>query len=232
MTYKNFAIRNLFSVKSSNTIGGNINDDLILSDEGKIPYITNTISNNGLGGYSLYPANNKGNAITLSDTVTSVHETIYYQKKDFIGKSHLQVLRPLKIENANGEKEDLFKLNERIALYIITSMKKSVKTGEYDYGTKFNSDAIKNTIISLPVTNEDSEMPDWNYMDNYIKDLIPKYSEVLDAQIEELKKKNEQYKNELSPIINSLTQNVEEDEVKVTEEVKEAEIAIEIESVK
>ncbi|MGE7625430.1 restriction endonuclease subunit S [Viridibacillus sp. NPDC096237] len=204
MIFKRFKIKELFSITPSNTIGGNVNDDMIISDVGKVPFITNTINNNGLGGYSLYPANNKGNVITLSDTVTSVYETIYYQKNDFIGKSHLQVLKPLLIEDENGIEKELFQLTERIALYIITSMKKSVKTGEFDYGTKFNRDAIADTIIELPVENEKSELPDWGYMDSYIKDLIPKYFEVLDAQVEELKRKNESYKSELTPIINSL----------------------------
>lgn len=207
MIYKNFKVKQLFSVIPSNTIGGNINDDMIISDEGKIPYITNTITNNGLGGYSLYPANNKGNCITLSDTVTSVYETIYYQKNDFIGKSHLQVLRPLKVEDSNGEFKGLFTLTERIALYIITSMKKSVKTGEFDYGTKFNRDAIENTIISLPVEDKKNKLPDWVYMENYIKQLFPKYFNVLDAQVEELRKKNEKYKKELTPIIDNLIQD-------------------------
>lgn len=204
MIFNKFKIEELFSVNPSNTYGSNIKDDMIINEEGTTPYITNTISNNGLAGYSVFQPNNKGNAITLSDTVTSVYETIYYQKKDFIGKSHLQVLRPLIIYDEEGNEKELFSLTERIALYIITSMKKSVKTGEFDYGTKFNRDAIKNTIISLPVKDKNSKEPYWEYMDNYIKNLIPKYFKVLDKEIENLKKKNERYKIELKPIMDNL----------------------------
>lgn len=203
MIFKKFKIGELFSINPSNTYGSNIKDDMIISEEGTTPYITNTINNNGLGGYSVFQPNNKGNAITLSDTVTSVHETIYYQKKDFIGKSHLQVLRPLLINDGEEEKE-LFSLTERTAIYIITSMKKSVKTGEFDYGTKFNRDAIRDTFISLPVKEKKDKVPDLEYMDNYIKNLIPRYFKVLDMEVEKLKERNEKYKRELKPIIDEL----------------------------
>lgn len=153
MIFKKFRIDQLFTVDTSNTYGSNLKDSEIIDDEGTTPYVGNIITNNGISGYSRYEANNEGNAITLSDTVTSVYDTIYYQKDSFIGKSHVQVLRPIMIENQDGEEEQLFLLNEKIALYIITCMKKSVKTGEFDYGTKFNSDAIKETLISLPVND-------------------------------------------------------------------------------
>lgn len=204
MMYKNFRIKKLFSIKPSNTYGNNIKDDMIINEEGITPYISNTISNNGLAGYSVLQANNLGNAITLSDTVTSVHETIYYQAQAFIGKSHIQVLRPLVIEDSDGNEKELFILTERIALYIITAMKKSVKMGEYDYGTKFNRNAISETLISLPVKNKEDKLPDFDYMDNYIKNIIPKYSITLDKEVDNLKKDIEIKKEKLKPIINSL----------------------------
>jgi len=204
MIYKNFKISQLFSIIPSNTYGANVKDDMILSEEGIVPYISNTINNNGLAGYSVLQANNLGNAITLSDTVTSVHETIYYQEKAFIGKSHLQVLRPLVIEDSDGNEKELFILTERIALYIITAMKKSVKTGEFDYGTKFNRDAISETLICLPVKDKEDNLPDFDYMDNYIKNIIPKYFEILDKEVENLQKNVENHKQKLKPIIDSL----------------------------
>lgn len=204
MIYKNFKIKRLFSIKPSNTYGSNIKDDMIINEEGTTPYISNTINNNGLAGYSVLQANNQGNAITLSDTVTSVHETIYYQKQDFIGKSHVQVLRPLMIEDTDGNEKALFILTERIALYFITAMKKSVKMGEFDYGTKFNRDAISETLINLPVKDIEDELPDFDYMDNYIKNIIPKYFMTLDNEIENFKNNIEIKKTQMKPIINSL----------------------------
>lgn len=201
MKYKKFRIKQLFSVETSNTYGANTKDSEIVDEEGTTPYIGNIITNNGTAGYSRYEANNLGNAITLSDTVTSVYDTIYYQKDDFIGKSHIQVLRPLIIKNEDEEDVELFSLNERIALYIITCMKKSVKSGEFDYGTKFNNLAINETLVSLPVKNEDDELPDFDYMDNYIKKIIPRYYNFLDRKVEEVRQKNEIYKEELKPIM-------------------------------
>lgn len=207
MEYKKFRIDELFNVDTSNTYGSNLKDSEIIDDEGTTPYVGNIITNNGISGYSRYEANNDGNAITLSDTVTSVYDTIYYQREAFIGKSHVQVLRPLEEENEEGEKEPLFVLNEKIALYIITCMKKSVKTGEFDYGTKFNSDAIKETLISLPVKDKNDKLPDFEYMENYISEITPKYFEVLDKQIELAKKKNEEFKSLLKPYVDMLVES-------------------------
>ena len=205
MKYKQFKIDQLFSVETSNTYGANTKDSEILDDEGTTPYIGNIINNNGIAGYSRYEANNEGNVITLSDTVTSVYDTIYYQKEGFIGKSHIQVLKPLIISDEDNDIE-LFCLNERIALYIITCMKKSVKSGEFDYGTKFNSMAIKETLINLPVKEESDNLPDFDYMDNYIKQIIPQYYGLLDKKIEEAKRVNEQYKVELKPFMDMLVE--------------------------
>ena len=40
---------------------------------------------------------------------------------------------------------------------------------KYSYGRAFLMDRIKDTIIKLPVNENDN--PDWNYMENYIKSL-------------------------------------------------------------
>ncbi|WP_270499563.1 MULTISPECIES: hypothetical protein [Lachnospiraceae] len=207
MIFKKFRIDQLFTVDTSNTYGSNLKDSEIIDDEGTTPYVGNIITNNGISGYSRYEANNEGNAITLSDTVTSVYDTIYYQKDSFIGKSHVQVLRPIMIENQDGEEEQLFLLNEKIALYIITCMKKSVKTGEFDYGTKFNSDAIKETLISLPVNDIKDNLPNFDYMEKYIQNITPKYYELLDSKVEKIRMKNEEYKTMIKPFVNMLIEN-------------------------
>jgi len=204
MEFKKYRIDELFSVETSNTYGSTLKDGEIIDDEGTTPYIGNIITNNGISGYSKYQPNNEGNAITLSDTVTSVYNTIFYQKESFIGKSHVQVLRPLLIEDENGSKEPLFQLDEKIALYVITCMKKSVKTGEFDYGIKYNSSAIKETMVSLPVQSLDDVLPDFDYMRNYISEIIPQYNLLLDNRIEKLKQENEEYKKSIKPIMEEL----------------------------
>lgn len=58
-------------------------------------------------------------------------------------------------------------LNEKTALYIVTILNN--EQFKYSYGRAFLMDRIKDTIIKLPVNENDN--PDWNYMENYIKSL-------------------------------------------------------------
>lgn len=86
-------------------------------------------------------------------------------------------------------------------------MKKSVKTGEFDYGTKFNSDAIKETLISLPVNDIKDNLPNFDYMEKYIQNITPKYYELLDSKVEKIRMKNEEYKTMIKPFVNMLIEN-------------------------
>jgi hypothetical protein len=70
-----------------------LSNEEIISQDGYVPLISNSSSNNGVMGYSRLPANNKGNSVTCSDTTLGA-ETMFYQEKDFIGYSHVQHLTP------------------------------------------------------------------------------------------------------------------------------------------
>ena len=59
-------------------------------------------------------------------------------------------------------------LNERIALYLITSIKKVI-TKKFSYNEKATKIALKNTYIKLPI-NEKEEI-DYKYMERYISEL-------------------------------------------------------------
>jgi len=91
-------------------------------------------------GFSNLEALNKGNAISCSDTTLGA-ETMFYQEKDFIGYSHIQYFSP-KIKSFNKE----------MASAIITASKISTATF-YNYGNKYNRNAMNNTIIQLPSKN-------------------------------------------------------------------------------
>ncbi|WP_440122822.1 restriction endonuclease subunit S [Tenacibaculum sp. Ill] len=124
----------------------------ILSQNGVVPLISNTSTNNGVMGFSNLKPQNKGNSITCSDTTLGA-ETMFYQNKDFIGYSHIQHLVPK------------FKpFNKEVASVIISASRISTLK-QYDYGTKFNRIAMNKTKIQLPSKNG---QPDYQTMETLI----------------------------------------------------------------
>jgi len=117
-----------------------LKNEEIISLDGDVPLISNSSVNNGVMGFSDLKANNKGDSLTCSDTTLGA-ETMYYQEKDFIGYSHIQHLVP-KFEP----------FNKKIASVIISACRVST-LNKYDYGNKFNREAMNNTEIKLPVLN-------------------------------------------------------------------------------
>lgn len=113
-------------------------------------------------GFSNLEANNEGNTITCSDTTVGA-DTMFYQEKDFIGYSHIQHLVP-KFEPFN-----------KAVAYMIISASRVATANKYDYGTKFNREAMRNTKISLPVKiskkNPASQEIDFDFMERFISQL-------------------------------------------------------------
>lgn len=89
-------------------------------------------------GFSALKALNKGNSITCSDTTIGT-ETMFYQEKDFIGYSHVQHLVP-----------KFWPFNRKIAVFMISACRIATLK-KYDYGHKFNREAIAQTTIQLPI---------------------------------------------------------------------------------
>ncbi len=129
-----------------------LKNEEIISKNGTVPLISNSSIDNGVMGFSNLIANNKGNTITCSDTTLGA-ETMFYQAKDFIGYSHIQHLVP-KIKP----------FNRLVAFGIITSSKISTSK-KFDYGNKFNREAMKKTIVQLPTKNN---QPDYAMMETLI----------------------------------------------------------------
>lgn len=127
----------------------------MISANGKIPLISNSSTENGIMGFSNLEPLNKGNTITCSDTTIGA-ETMFYQENDFIGYSHIQHLVPK------------FKpFNRAIASVIISACRVSTSK-QYDYGNKFNRDAMNKTKIQLP-TNKSKI--DFDFMESFISEL-------------------------------------------------------------
>lgn len=149
-------------------------DDLIEANNKKhsIRYITRTGDNNGCELLVDISTVDKAyiqdkNALSIGDTTA----TCFYQDEDFITGDHMVVVR------AEW-------LNRPIGLYITSILNK--EQYKYSYGRAFLMDRIKKTIIKLPIVkntdnspvideskhfSEKGYLPDWNWMEKYIKSL-------------------------------------------------------------
>ena len=132
-----------------------LSNEEILKGNGKIPLVSNSSINNGIMGYSELKPNNKGKSLTCSDTTLGA-ETMFYQKSNFIGYSHIQHLIP-----------KFKKINKNIANFIIESSVRATEN-RYNYGNKFNRDAMKNTFIQLPTKNGEIY---FDFMESFVAEL-------------------------------------------------------------
>ena len=144
-----------------------LKNDEIISKIWKVPLVSNSSTDNWIMGFSNLEPLNKWNTITCSDTTIGA-DTMFYQKQDFIWFSHIQHLKP-KIE----------KFNFQIASYIISCCKIATRN-KYDYGTKFNREAMNNTKIILPIQNWKIA---FDFMEKYIKALEAERLEELEAYL-------------------------------------------------
>lgn len=109
----------------------------------------------------------EGNAISIGDTTA----TCFYQADEFITGDHMVVVR------AEW-------LNKLLGMFIVSILQK--EQYKYSYGRAFLMERISDTIIKLPVQHntdgtifiddkhkysEEGYVPDWHFMEDYIKSL-------------------------------------------------------------
>ena len=154
--WKEFEIKELFTINP--TKYHRLTNKDLMQDDGENPVIVNSSFNNGIGGYTNYELTEKGNVITFSDTTTS--DSIFYQPNDFVGYSHVQVVKPI----SNIEKWNRYSL-----LFFTAIFKKKASLMNYDYVNEFTrADALK-LKVKLPIDNN-GEL-NWEYMESFIKRL-------------------------------------------------------------
>ncbi|GAA9414314.1 hypothetical protein BTM427_02060 [Helicobacter pylori] len=156
LTWQSFRLGDLFEIRPTKAY--NLTNSHLFDSNAKNPVVTNSSLNNGISGYSSLEPTEKGNQITYSDTTTS--EGIFYQKRPFIGYSHVQGLYSLKYHEF---------WNEKTLLYIVTAFKK-VACGRFNYGNKFNRKIASGMSIILP-TNPHGKI-DFNFMHTLINALM------------------------------------------------------------
>ncbi|WP_217608036.1 restriction endonuclease subunit S [Helicobacter pylori] len=175
LTWQSFRLGDLFEIRPTKAY--NLTNSHLFDSNAKNPVVTNSSLNNGISGYSSLEPTEKGNQITYSDTTTS--EGIFYQKRPFIGYSHVQGLYPLKYHEF---------WNEKTLLYIIIVFKK-VACGRFNYGNKFNRKIASEMSILLP-TNQHGKI-DFHFMRTFInalmKQTIQGVAQYCDAKIQATK---------------------------------------------
>ncbi|PUD33041.1 type II restriction endonuclease [Helicobacter pylori] len=156
LTWQSFKLGDLFEIRPTKAY--KLTNSHLFDNNAKNPVVTNSSLNNGISGYSSLEPTEKGNQITYSDTTTS--EGIFYQKRPFIGYSHVQGLYPLKYHEF---------WNEKTLLYIVTAFKK-VACGRFNYGNKFNRKIASGMSIFIP-TNQHGKI-DFHFMRTLINALM------------------------------------------------------------
>lgn len=168
--WKEIQIGRLFDIYPTKAYAGMSNDEL--NDGGATPFIINSAENNGIGGFCSLPATEKGNIITFSDTTDG--NTFFYQPNDFIGFAHVQGMHP------KGREWNKYQMIFMTAILMFHNR------GLFNYGRKMRRDVISSTFVKVPVQHnedgspvidankkysDDGYVPDWEFMENYIKSL-------------------------------------------------------------
>ena len=163
--WKEFVLGRLFVIKKGKRLTSAEQED------GGNNYIGAIDSNNGIANHISQAPIHKGNTISLSYN-GSVGEA-FYQKDPYWATDDVNVLYS-KYE----------KFNEQIGLFIATVLRQ--EKYKFSYGRKWTLDNMNITIIKLPAqrnddgtiyldtskkSSDDGYVPDWEWMENYIKSL-------------------------------------------------------------
>ena len=164
--WKEFLVGDIFDCKTTKAISS---DELI---DGDVLYVTRSAINNGCSGF-LQKVQGKINCANCI-TIGAEGKFAFYQDSEFEAGVKLYTLR-----------ND--KLNQYNALFICTIL--NLEVFKYSYGRARILDKIKFEKIKLP--SDSNGNPDFDYMENYIKELwggslktSVKYS-VIDLKINE-----------------------------------------------
>ena len=152
--WKRFRIKDIFVQERGKEKAPKQNDD------GDCPLIQETNFNNGLDRYVKPTKIFKKNAITIS---INYAQNVFFQESDFCASVNIAIIRNSHLNQYNG-------------LFICSILQK--KHANYDYTNKISKEKINEEEIFLPV--DSSGNPDWDYMENYIKELITKTPKNID----------------------------------------------------
>lgn len=182
--YKDFKVGELFEPYLPR------NKKLDKKERGRYPLICGSGVNNGIDGYTDEDIDVYENELTMSTRGSS--GATFYQEGKFVLNNNSMVLK-LKEE---------YPKNKGALIYISTHLNKLPYEGYTNYPTK---SGIVKDVLELPVKSLEDTEPDWEYMEEYIKQKELAY-------IDKLNKEFEQKKEQLIELIGEETEyiNIEE----------------------
>lgn len=157
--YKEYKIEDVLTWQPQKEIDPIKINELSVDGERIFPFYGQSTVNNGIISYLCLKndvLNNKYGKPTI--LIHSNNQNIVYLESPFYLKDGHGATSVLQSEH----------LNRRVALYIISSIKKVIKR-KFSYNKKATKIALKNTLIQLPI-NTGNEI-DYLYMENYINKL-------------------------------------------------------------
>lgn len=165
-----FRVGDLFETLGGKRVptGSYVKKAVLDANLGQIPRITVTGLNNGIDGYYNESINDSNYRIYENFISVTFLGDCFYQKHKASLDMKVHCLKLLNID-----------LNEKIALFLITTLKKEMLT--YNYGDQLNSENLKDIILKLPSKND---QPDWEYME----DFITNQQEKIKNQLKELRR--------------------------------------------
>lgn len=165
-SWQEFRLNDILDIKRGESLYLNA------SEIGTTPYASASAEDNGISAYIDIKPNREGNCLSINYD-GSVGEA-YYQAKPFFASE--------KIVTATLKKHQI---NQYIALFLSTIIK--MEKYRFSYGRKWTVESsMKKSVIKLPIVfNADGTpyvekelgyslegyVPDWDYMENYIKSL-------------------------------------------------------------
>ena len=172
MKFKKFKIIEVLNWQSQKEIDPLKIKKLTVESNQKFPFYGQATINNGIIDYlSLTDKvlNNKDGLPTI--LIHSNNQNIVYLETPFYLKDGHGATSVLQSPH----------LNENVALYLITCIKKVI-TEKFTYNEKATKIALKNTEIELPIKSDESI--DYDYMEEYVKNLKEKTKNYFQKYIE------------------------------------------------
>ena len=124
---------------------------------GNIPLVSSGTTNNGIVGYIDEKGDGKAQIFKANSITVDMFCNAFYQNNDYYAVSHgrVNILYPK------------FKCNPLIGCFICSIINN--ERFKYSYGRAVYSAEISRMVIKLPTIL--GNVPDWDYMENYIKSL-------------------------------------------------------------
>lgn len=161
--WREFRVGDLFDIRPTkhynDSEGKALPNAKLMEPDGVNPVVVNSSYNNGIGGYTNKPCNERGGIITFSDTTTA--DAIFYQPNDFVGYSHVQGMYPT---GKYADKWSMYSMK-----FFESVFHSRANALGYNYVNKFTRELASDIVVLLPT--DDDIIPNWDYMETYMKDI-------------------------------------------------------------